>query len=137
MRIEEFLALVEEARFRASSDSPIRGWGLNPPPVELGDWFDWVPTGPSYGCTSETCTHYSHDPIGAPAMWVPMDDVSILELGWDEDGAAEYGYFLVVRGEEARIIELTCPRHYWAHAREVDSAPDWALARLAELPEAR
>lgn len=132
MKKDELLQLAEEARKALASETPIRGWGLGEPPEKLKEWFTRVVVAPASGCTTSTCSHFSHDPASPVAAWVPAAGVSVRQLGRE---LAEYGittYFLVTKGDEVVFLELFEPEHYRARAYTVkpEELPTWVLARV-------
>jgi len=110
----------------------IEGWGLRVSP-DMEDAGDMVDLGEHIGCTFETCAHVSHDHAAPMRRWVPRSG-RLVELGADEEpGETMVRYYAHLDGATTRYIRVEEPRFYHAVAQYIDieSVPDWVLARLA------
>ena len=134
MKMEKLLSAVQTALEKMQRDG-IKGWGLNELYFIYDDgtreaFGELIQAGPEYGCTSETCSHSSHDPAAPTMKWVPPEGYSLSILGED----AEQTFYYLTNGEDEYIIVLIEGGHYhdrlqWA---EFEDVPEWMLARLAE-----
>lgn len=127
-------ALVEAvaAAVERLSRPGIEGWGLHVfGGMEAAG--DMVVLSEHDGCTSETCSHWSHDPAAPERRWVPRSG-RLIELGSDwEPGETWVRYYAHLDEATTRYIRVVEPRFFHAEARyiDVEDVPDWALARLA------
>ena len=133
MKNEKLISAVCTALQKLSTNG-IEGWGLNS--LYLVDdegvreeFGELIEAGAEYGCTSEMCSHSSHDPAAGTMKWIPPEGYTLHILG--EDG--ERKYFYVSNDSEEYIIVRIEGGHYhdrleWA---EFEDVPEWMLARLA------
>lgn len=111
----------------------VEGWGLR----VFGDMEaagDLVVLTEHNGCTSETCSHWSHDPAAPELRWVPRDG-RLISLGYDlEPDETTVSYYAHIVENDVRYVRLVEPQFFHAEAGYIDEAdvPEWALARLAE-----
>ena len=127
MSMVEAVARAVERLFRPGID----GWGLRVSP-EMENTGELVDISEHIGCTSETCSHKSHDPAAPGRRWVPRSG-RIVELGSDvEPGEVIVRWFAHLGDDgSVRYIRVEEPRFYHAVAQYIESAPDWVLDRLA------
>ena len=107
----------------------IKGWGLNPLYYNGVEFGELIQVGAEYGCTSETCSHSSHDPAAGTMKWIPPEGFRLSLLG--EDGERTF-YHLTNNTEEYIIVRIEGGHYHdrleWA---EFEDVPEWMLARLA------
>lgn len=138
--LQELMEHVLESIEFLSKDG-IEGWGLYTiaedgvyePHGGFGGTL--IISGATYGCTSETCGHVSHDPAAPVVKWLPPEGSRLVHLGGEttSDGA-ERDYYAVVLENGVLFAERYEPPHRHARLRFIEAAhvPKWALARLAD-----
>lgn len=133
MKNKKLIAAVEAALEKMQRDG-IKGWGLNTLYITYDDgtreFGELVEAGATYGCTSETCSHSSHDPADATYKWIPPEGYTLHILG-EDDGRT---FYHLGNDEEEHIIVRIEGGHY--HDRlewgDFEDVPEWILAQLAE-----
>lgn len=133
MKNKKLIDAVQTALKKLARDG-IEGWGLNS--LYLVDdegkrtsFGELIEIGPEYGCTSETCSHSSHDPAAPIIKWIPPKGCTLSRLG--EDGERTF-YHLTNDNEEYILIRIDGGHYHdrlqWA---EIEEVPAFILARLA------
>lgn len=133
MKRSDMKALLESVSRALTSleEDGIEGWGLNNCDESL---FSLVATGAAGGCTSETCSHNSHDPAAPNYKLTPISGKLYL-LGHEREAdEVSIMYYALIDGGNVKYYELRQPRNYWASVRETGEkdVPEWALAELAK-----
>ena len=134
MKMEKLLSAVQTALEKMQRDG-IKGWGLNELYFIYDDgtretFGELIQAGAEHGCTSETCSHSSHDPAAATMKWLPPEGYHLSLLG--EDG--ERQFFYITNDSEEYIVVRIEGGHYhdrleWGNFEDV---PEWMLAQLVE-----
>lgn len=129
MNMEKLVSAVCSA-IQKLSRYGIVGWGLNMLYLDGTEFGELVQYGPERGCTSEMCSHVSHDPADSTYKWIPPEGYTLHFIG--EDGGREY--FYITNGSEEFVIIKIEGGHFHDRLQwgEVEDVPEWMLARLAE-----
>lgn len=103
----------------------LTGWGLNNPDKNI---FSLEDTGEEMGhCMSETCAHYSHDPLG-PVNRLVLKDGLMESVRSDSEPATDdrdppnaIDYYSLPNGN---FLKIVTPFHFEARASIVDALPE-------------
>ncbi len=134
MKNEKLISAVCSALEKLRREG-IEGWGLNELYFIYDDgtreaFGELIQAGPEYGCTSETCSHSSHDPADATYKWIPPEGYTLHILG-EDDGRT---FYHLGNGEDEHILVRNEGGHYHDRLQwgDFEDVPEWMLARLAE-----
>ena len=129
MKMEKLLSAVQTALEKMQRDG-IKGWGLNMLYYDGTEFGELIEAGSEYGCTSEMCSHVSHDPAAPTLKWIPPEGYSLSILG--EDGERTF-YHLANDTEEYIVVRIEGGHYHdrleWGNFEDV---PEWMLAQLVE-----